>query len=45
MPLDEVTGSYAGAMGSGQFMPSSYLEYAVDWMRTVDATCGVPCRT
>lgn len=30
LPLDEVTGSYAGAMGLGQFMPSSYLEYSVD---------------
>ena len=30
LPLDEVEGSYAGAMGLGQFMPSSYLEYAVD---------------
>jgi len=30
IPLDEVEGSYAGAMGLGQFMPSSYLEYAVD---------------
>jgi len=30
IPADEVTGSYAGAMGLGQFMPSSYLEYAVD---------------
>jgi len=30
VPLEEVTGSYAGAMGLGQFMPSSYLEYAVD---------------
>ena len=30
LPLDEVTGSYAGAMGLGQFMPSSYREYAVD---------------
>lgn len=25
-----VTGSYAGAMGMGQFMPSSYREFAVD---------------
>ena len=30
LPVDEVKGSYAGAMGLGQFMPSSYLEYAVD---------------
>lgn len=30
LPLEDVTGSYAGAMGLGQFMPSSYLEYAVD---------------
>jgi len=30
IPLEEVTGSYAGAMGLGQFMPSSYREYAVD---------------
>ena len=31
LPLQEVTGSYAGAMGMGQFMPSSYREYAVDF--------------
>lgn len=29
--LTAVKGSYAGAMGMGQFMPSSYLDYAVDF--------------
>ncbi|WP_291549872.1 lytic murein transglycosylase [Bosea sp. (in: a-proteobacteria)] len=28
---DELRGSWAGAMGHTQFMPSSYLKYAVDW--------------
>ena len=31
LPASEVTGSYAGAMGMGQFMPSSYREYSVDF--------------
>ncbi|MCR5085029.1 MAG: lytic murein transglycosylase B [Succinivibrionaceae bacterium] len=29
--LRAVKGSYAGAMGLGQFMPGSYLDYAVDF--------------
>ena len=28
---NELRGSWAGAMGHTQFMPSSYLKYAVDW--------------
>ena len=30
MDVSTFTGSYAGAMGLGQFMPSSYRDYAVD---------------
>jgi lytic murein transglycosylase B len=29
-PLRNVMGSYAGAMGMGQFMPTSYLHFAID---------------
>lgn len=31
LPLFEVRGSHAGAMGIGQFIPSSYRAYAVDF--------------
>ena len=30
----QMTGSYAGAMGQTQFMPDSFLKYAVDWHGT-----------
>lgn len=50
LPAAEVTGSYAGAMGMGQFMPSSYREYAIDfdadgsrdlWRSTADVVGSV----
>lgn len=31
LPVNELKGSYAGAMGYGQFIPSSYRAYAVDF--------------
>jgi membrane-bound lytic murein transglycosylase B len=45
-----MTGSWAGAMGQTQFMPSSYLDYAVDfdgdgrrdiWTSTADALASI----
>ena len=29
--IDKMTGSWAGAMGQCQFMPSSFINYATDW--------------
>jgi membrane-bound lytic murein transglycosylase B len=46
----EMTGSWAGAMGQAQFMPSNYLKYAVDfnrdgrtdiWKNTPDALASI----
>ena len=37
----ELKGSYAGAMGYGQFMPSSYRAYAVDSDKTAKEISGI----
>jgi membrane-bound lytic murein transglycosylase B len=50
MHADDLTGSWAGAMGQIQFMPTSYLDYAVDfnndgkkdiWQNTGDALASM----
>lgn len=50
IPAGELVGSYAGAMGYGQFIPSSYRNYAIDfdgdgkrniWSNEVDAIGSV----
>lgn len=50
MDVASIKGSYAGAMGYGQFIPSSYLAYAVDgdgdqqrdlWQNPIDAIASV----
>ncbi len=42
--LTETRGSYAGAMGYGQFIPTSYLAYAVDFNKdgTTDLMNSIP---
>ncbi|MCJ8297831.1 MAG: lytic murein transglycosylase B [Pseudomonadales bacterium] len=50
LAFDEIKGSYAGAMGIGQFLPSSFRKYAIDfdgdgkkdiWKNPVDAIGSV----
>lgn len=50
VPLSELRGSWAGAMGQCQFMPSTYLRYAVDfdnkgmrdiWANTTDVLASI----
>jgi len=50
VPVEELKGSWAGAMGQPQFMPSSYLRYAVDfdadgqrniWTSTADVFASI----
>lgn len=44
VPARDMTGSWAGAMGHTQFIPTSYLLYAVDADATAIATSGIRCR-
>lgn len=50
VPVEELKGSWAGAMGQPQFMPSSFLRYAVDfdadgqrniWTSTADVFASI----
>ena len=41
---EAMLGSWAGAMGQPQFMPSSFMKHAVDFRATAGVTSGTRCR-
>ena len=42
---DKLVSSWAGAMGQTQFMPTNFVDYAVDFSGDGSATSGPMCRT
>ena len=42
---DKMVSSWAGAMGQTQFMPSNFVDYAIDFSGDGTATSGATCRT
>ena len=45
MTREQMRGSWAGAMGNMQFMPSTFMKWGVDRTATAGSTCGPACPT